>query len=696
MSDNNPHHPGVRSLLAKFEGQSPIASPPPRGRSPATSDSSGTVRQLSKVRASFITVDGVVQSSPASPLRKTSGRSDSPGMFGPKINSGDAESGRHTTISPTPLSRLDHTQNATMEQIMAEGRPEEAIETKAERNQTAKEDPAAHTETAFQLRNTPPKQTEEPISTDSKSTSSDTPSQKSNSSGAVKRKPSSVGSARSATSKSVPTTAASTGAKPAAHNTTSKPTAREVAKERVNSLAHKPSRVSLNPKATARPARGSAPTQDTSKPPTTGVSSKPGMKSPPKPARVTGSMHTSTQASAAKPGSTGAPSTRTTTSASTLQRKPSTLKSATGGQSRATTPSTSIRRQASRPSLPAQAAHDTSTKPVNEGFLARMMRPTASSANKSHPQEKTDAKPVPKTTSVSKAPRSSIGRVPERSVPHAKPKSTALRPQTQKSQALNKEPVPQKDGHKPSQKKQESEKENIVEPITASPKEPATVEPAPVAAVEQTEAVSKPVEETASPAQVEESTPEIAIVSAEPTEKSIDVPAPVIEETVAEISSDPVTIEAAAEVPAEPINFNEAKASAEAEVDAPVEALIEPIAEDAEEEKAAETTTATEETAAEPVAIPTADDQVKVVEKQETLVSEPEVLESPESTEVHAEAEKEDDVPVKDAIVSEILAEAAEENPTEAKSTEPAPDAQPTNEVESNNVAIDIATLSLH
>ncbi|KAJ5184889.1 hypothetical protein N7491_007242 [Penicillium cf. griseofulvum] len=691
MSDNNPHHPGVRSLLAKFEGQSPIASPPPRGRSPAASDSSGTVRQLSKVRASFITVDGVVQSNPASPLRKTSGRGDSPGMFGPKINSGDAESGRQTMISPTPLSRLDHTQNATMGQIMAEGRPEKAIETKSGRNQTAKEEPAAHTETEFQLRNIPPKQTEEPISTDSKSTSSDT-SQKSNSSGPIKKKPSSVGSARSAASKSVSTNAASTGAKPAAHKPSSKPTAREVAKERVSSLAHKPSRVSLNPKTTVRPARGLAPTQDTSKPPSAGVSSKPGMKSPPKPARVPGSTH----ASAAKPGSTGAPSTRTTTSASTLTRKPSSLKSATGGQSHAATPSTSVRRQASRPSLPAQAAHDTTTKPVNEGFLARMMRPTASSANKSHPQEKTDAKPVTKTTSVPKAPRPSIGRLPDRSVPHVKPKSTALRPQSQKSQALNKEPAPKKDGHKPPQKKQESEKENIVEPITASPKEPAAVDPAPVAAIEQPEAASKPVEETASPAQVEEVTPEVAIASAEPIEKSIEVPEPIVEETVAESSSDHIPIEDATEVQAEPIDSNETKTSSEAEVNAPVEALIEPITEDVEEEQAAETPTPTEETATEPMAIPTSGDEVEVGEKQETSIPEPELLETPESAAVQVEAEKEDDVPVKGPIVTETLAGATEENPTEAKSTEPAPDAQPATEIESNNVAIDIATLSLH
>ncbi|CAI7588603.1 unnamed protein product [Penicillium crustosum] len=668
MSDNNPHHPGVRSLLAKFEGQSPIASPPPRGRSPTASDSSGTVRQLSKVRASFITVDGVIQSNPSSPLRKTSGRSDSPGMFGPKINSGDAESGRQSTISPTPLSRLDHTQNATLGQIMAAGRPEEA---KSERNQISKEEAATRTETQSRSRNTPPKQTEESTSTDSKSTSSDTPSQKSDSSVVIKKKPSSVGSARSAASKSTPTTAASTGTKSAAHNTSSKPTAREVAKERANSLVHKPSRVSLNPKTTARPTRSSATAQDTSKPHAVGVSSKPGMKSPPRPTRVHGSGTTSTHASAAKQGSTGASSTRTTTSASTLTRKPSSLKSATGAQSRATTPSASIRRQSSRPSLPAHAANDTSAKPVNEGFLARMMRPTASSASKSHPQEKIDAKSVTKAATVSKAPRPSIGRVPDRSVHQAKPKSTALRPQSQKSQPLNKQPAPQKDGHKSSQKKQE-------------------VEPTPVAAVELPEAASKPAEETASPAQVEESTPEATIASTEPIEKATEVPEPIIEETVTESSSNPVPVEDATEVSAEPTDSNEAQAK----VDAPVDSLIEPIAEDAEEEKAAETTV-TEETATEPVAITTADDEVKVDEKQEISIPEPEVLETPQSTEAQDMApENEDATPVKEVIVSETL---AEENSTKAKSIEePTPDAQPATEAESSNVAIDIASLALN
>ncbi|KAJ5467444.1 hypothetical protein N7475_005196 [Penicillium sp. IBT 31633x] len=723
MSDNNPHHPGVRSLLAKFEGQSPILSPPSRGRSPA-SDSSGTTRQLSKVRASFITVDGVIHSNPASPLRKTSGGSESAGIFGPKINSGDVESGRQSTVSPTPVSRLEHAQNATLGQILAEGRPN--TETKSEPNHTAKEEPATRTETASRLRNTSPKQTEHP-----KSTSSDKLSQKADSSGTIRKKPSSVGSNRPAARKHSPTTAASIGAKPAASNMSPKLTAREVAKERANSLAHKPSRVSLNPKTTTRPARGSTPA-------VAGASNKAGTRSPTRPVRGA-----STQASAARLGSTGPPSTRTTGGVSTLTRKPSSLKSATGGQPRATTPVANVRRQASRPSLPAHAANDATTKPVNEGFLARMMRPTASSANKSTSQEKADPKPVTKTVSTSKASRPSIGRVPEPRAPQVKPKGTPLRPQTHKSQAPHKEPALQKDGPKPLLKKQEDEKENTIEPSSASPKDLATVIPTSVAAVEQPEAASKPAEVTNVTAQVEEPVLETTLAPVESSEKSVEVPEPIVEETVSEISPAPVSVEGATEVSAEPTDSNEFQTSTKAEVAAFVEVPIQPNSEDAEEEKTAETTTPTEETAAEPVATlspiisneaeaevaeeekaaetttPTEDTaaepvatlspiisnqaEAEVADKQDLLTPEPEVLETSEATKVQAEdpekeaSEKHDTVSVKGDVVSEAVAEVAEGKPAGFEfNKEIAPAAQPATEDDSTSIAIDIAQLALH
>ncbi|KAJ5130222.1 uncharacterized protein N7515_006261 [Penicillium bovifimosum] len=693
MPDNNPHHPGVRSLLAKFEGQSPIASPPSRGRSPAASDSSGTTRQLSKVRASFVTVDGVIQSNPASPLRKTSGRSDSPGIFGPKINSGDVDSGRQSTVSPTPVSRLDHMQNATMAQIMAEGRPN--TETKAEPNYSSAK-PTTRAETTSQLRGTSPKQPEDP-SKESKSANSINASHQPDSPGTVKKKPSSVGSSRNAASKHVPATAASAAAKPNASTKSLKPTAREVAKERANSLTHKPSRVSLAAKTTARPTRGSTPAQDTSKPSVAGATNKAGTKSPPKSTRGA-----PTQASAARLGSTGASSTRTTSNTSTLTRKPSTLKSATGGQQRATTPTASVRRQSSRPSLPAQTTNDSTTKPVNESFLARMMRPTASSANKFQSQEKADTKPVSKAVSASKAPRPSIGKVPERTASQVKPKSNTLRPQNQKFQALRKEHAPQKDGPKAPEKRQESEKENIVEVegTPASPEEPATVKSNPIGAVEQPEAPSKPVEEVIAPAQVEEPASEVAVDSIEPEEKSIEVPPPIVEETVAEISPEPVSVEDATETSlTEQSDVNETPVSVKADADSSVEASAEPVAEPVEEEKAAESTTTTEDAAAEPVATSnqTAVDEVDIAVKDDISAPEPQVLENPEGTEAQPEAaEKDDDVPLKEVVVPDMT-EIAEEKPSVVKSTEPAAtDANSSAEAESSNVAIDIANLALN
>ncbi|KAJ5774209.1 hypothetical protein N7457_009105 [Penicillium paradoxum] len=682
MSDNNAHHPGVRSLLAKFEGQSPIASPPSRGRSPA-SDSSITAQQLSKVRASFVTVDGIIHSGPASPLKKTNGRSDNSGMFGPTINSGDVEAGRQSAVSPTPISPLDHTQNPTLGQIIALGRPN--IELKHESNHIAKEDPAIHAETAPPLRNTSPKKAE-PSPADSKPTSRGTSSQRLDSPARIKKKPSSVGSARSAASKHSATTASLASAKPSTGNASPKLTAREVAKERANSLVHKPSRVSLNNKPTARPTRGPTTAQDTAKP-VAGASTRTGIKSSSRPARSAPA-----QASTNRLGSTSAPSTRTTTATSTLTRKPSSLRSASGSQPQTTTPASSVRRQSSRPSLPAQAAqaaNDPSAKPVNEGFLARMMRPTASSASKSHPQEKTDAKPVTKAASATKAPRQSIGRVPERAAAQLKPKSSTLRLQSQKSQTLHKEPA------KPSQKKQESEKENAVKPIQSSPKEPAAVKSTPVVAEEQPKAAAEPVEVITAPAEVEEVVPETTIVSAESTEKSAEVPELIVEEAVAESSPEPVSVEDATEVPAQPIESNETQVSVNAEADAPVESSIEPIAEDVEEEKAAEAATATEETAAEPVAtsVPMTANEAEVVEKQDAPAAEPEVSETSEPTEVQADAPEQDDAaPVEEAVVSEPLADAAEEKPTE----EVAPAVQPASEAESSNVAIDIANLALN
>ncbi|KAJ5748627.1 uncharacterized protein N7511_010323 [Penicillium nucicola] len=659
MSDSNPHHPGVRSLLAKFEGQSPITSPPSRGRSPAASDSSGTARQLSRVRASFVNVEGALQSNPASPLRKTSGRSDSPGIFGPKIKSEDVQPDRQNMASPTPISSVEHTQNATLAQIMAEGRSE-PLQSKTQPNKTTQE-PAARLKTESQSQDAPKAGT---APAKSRSTTSETPLQKSD--GSIKRKPSTVGSTANRPS----TTATSTGG--TRSQATSKPSAREVAKERSNSLAHKPSRVSLNPKTTTRPARGATPVEPSKPSPTVSRSTRQAtttMPPPPKPA-----------------------STRT---ANTLTRKPSTLRNGAGSQPQATS-STGVRRQSSRASLPAQSASERpssrasdahSNKPVNEGFLARMMRPTASSANKS--LEKTDAKPVPKTTPASKAPRQFIGgKIPERTASQSKPKTTTLRPQSEKSQAANK--VPARD-HPVPQKKQESEKENIVEPIEASHKEPLAVEKTQATAAEQLEAVSEPVEEIAVSVQAEQLN-EKAISTAEPVEKSAEVCEPLVEASI-----DPVEPETKVEAEVEEVlaAVDEAEAPIKAEVEVPVETIT-------SIPEAIETTTSpvvvdatpvqANETIEEPEASVPAPVEAEVSE-QTTVVHEPELDQKFEAkVEVSEENEA---VPVKDVTVPE--ASEPEEKVAEEKSADIKPtEATPATEAESSNIALDITTLALN
>jgi hypothetical protein len=323
-----------------------------------------------------------------------------------------------------------------------------------------------------------------------------------------------------------------------------------------------------------------------------------------------------------------------------------------------------------------------------------MMRPTASSANKFH--EKTDTKPVSKTTSASKAPRQSIGgRVPERAASQSKPKTT-LRPQSEKSQAANKAPVRD---HQPPQKKQESEKENIVEPTPTSPKEPVTVEKTYVAAVEQPQAVAKPAEEVSAPIQtgklIEEATSTI-----EPLKKSAEVSESVIEAPLEPIKSEGKDeTEAEVEVPVELQPVAEAEAAIQAEVEASA-GTIEPIPETGEEEKSVETSATpgvadttpaqADETVDEPKT--SAPAEVEVAEQQ-NVASEPE-FEAPSDSKVEV-SEKDETIPAKDITIPETSAE-PEEQVAEKTAEEKPTEVRPATEAESSNVALDITTLALN
>ncbi|KAJ5524349.1 hypothetical protein N7494_010999 [Penicillium frequentans] len=477
MSDNNAH-PGVRSLLAKFENSpSSVTSPPSRGRSPVSSDTPGSSRQLSKVRASFVTVDGVVQSNPGSPLRKTSGRSDSPGMFGPKINEQDVEARRQSLASPTPGS-LNDGQKGVLDQLVSPVLP---VPTSV---------PTTQSKTVPAVDSKGPVKTEmsaaAPTSTSASavapaSGTSEQPAQKT-----VTKRPSTINATRNNIPNTKPTSSVASAAKQPANTSTKPASSREIAKERANTLANKPSRASLNPatKSVSRTVRGSTPSQEPlrTSPPN---SAKSHTRSPTRPVRLPASMTAPTQASASRLGNAAPPTGRTTTTASTLTRKPSSLKSAAGaGQTRPTAGSTAgVRRQSSRSSLPPQPAQerpssrtsDAGPKPATEGFLARMMRPTASSASKTHDRPEPKA---PQKSTTTKPPRASMGRAPERSAQQPKAKPAALRPQTEKSQAANKEPLPKKEKEEVRipQPEPESEKENVEESTPVIPEEPEVAE----------------------------------------------------------------------------------------------------------------------------------------------------------------------------------------------------------------------------
>lgn len=355
-------HPGVRSLLAKFETQQAnTTSPPSRGRSPVGSDTPGSTRPLSKVRASFIAVDGAVQSSPVSSLRRSaSTRSDSPAapVRMRSFNSEEMEGPVKTPLASTPPGNgIDVTSNAK-----TSPKPEEPVKSlqspirvTKEASPTAKENkpptPApAKTATATPKEKAPPAPAPKPSPVKPKTVANNMATKPENSAKPVRS------------------------AKPAAGATDKEP-------------ARKPSRAALNTasKPTTRPPRASMPATNA-------------IKS----ARLPSSATTPSLSSTAKSGTNAAKSgtngptrkppvqSRTNNSTSSTTRKPSALASVAN------------ERPSSR----------TSNKPVDEGFLARMMRPTASSARKVHDKvepknpsgtktTRTASKPVPKPTSRS-------------------------------------------------------------------------------------------------------------------------------------------------------------------------------------------------------------------------------------------------------------------------------------------------------
>ena len=724
MSDNA--HPGVRSLLAKFEnGDSPIVSPESRGRSPVSSATPGSTRALSRVRASFVTVDGVIQSNSGSPLRKTSGRSDSPGIFGPQINADEVEARRQNVITPTPAGNLGKSQTSILDQAVLEPKPQESS---AVTNEHMEGNTLAtgRADTAAPPKKPTPVKRDESAPSAPKPVGSGAPAEKLAQKTLTKR-PSNIHAAKA----NATTKPATISSKSPTSNASAKPSAREVAKERSDALARKPSRISMNPAArtASRTTRGATPSQEPHKTsPTNSQGGKPRTRSPTRSVRLPASATAPTQSSSARLGSQGpsAPTTRTSTTASTLTRKPSTLKSAAGaGQTRMTNGTTaSVRRQTSRPSLPAQStqdrpssrASDAGAKPA-DGFLARMMRPTESSRSKLHDRPETRA-PAKSNTATAKAPRTSMGRAPERSTPQAKAKVAPLQPQKEKSQASNQDIKPQMEDIKPLQD-EESEKENIKESVPTIPEEPAVEKPKekPKETVEQLkpEVPTAPVKEenvfktveAIKTAEASESTPEPVGKSAEPaTEEAVtETPA----ETETETETETATKDAPKALFKPAVEAASVEAAIEPKDQAPQETLVVPGVENVEDIPAEDVSQSngvmdSEAQIEEPkedtkeVLAESAVEEPPAVE-HETLKSYPVVPDFSQSSEVTAKASDEVIPKVaEETILPEAMAdEDVFEISKDVTAPEPSAEAKEsaTNQVKSDTVDIDFASLNL-
>ncbi|TQB76240.1 hypothetical protein MPDQ_000547 [Monascus purpureus] len=425
----------VRSLLAKFESnQNNATSPPSRGRSPVNSDNSGSGRPLSKVRASFIAVEKAAHSPTATtfaaaerPLQRTT-------SWGVQSvgSSEDAKAGR--SLGSSPQGDRPEISPKVVEQVAnIVTSSKEAAERIIGQKDSAKEN------SLRKVANDVPGKPSSP-SDDSKPKSA--PASKT----ATKRPPN-INTTKKPVSKPMPSTGAKSTAghrSPTAANSNSSSTSKTVrpsnksvagnlsGKESVKSPGHRPGRPALSSiQSTARTtrARSSTPVRATTKSttskshPASPDASENQTKSPSRQNRRPVSM-TAPSLSTSRTASASRSPTRTAHTTSGLSRKPSsTLKSTNGAVHPRITAATnaSVRKQSSRLSLANNASNDrpgsrastVGTKPVADGFLARLTRPTASSAGKAH--EKIEVKSPPRPAKSAKAPpKKTVEKEPHR------------------------------------------------------------------------------------------------------------------------------------------------------------------------------------------------------------------------------------------------------------------------------------------
>ncbi|KAN0078583.1 hypothetical protein V8E54_005096 [Elaphomyces granulatus] len=416
---------GVRSLLAKFENnnQSNSTSPNSPGLSPGTPDAGGQVRPLSNVRANFVVVREEFGQGSILGLRKSE---NSPEVKGSAADDGDVNR-RPVTISSenAEVADLASTSPPQDSRPGTGGLQHNGVDTAQKPsgrepgpNGTAEETPANQSsapENISTVASLGQKIKQIPQAPEKKDAA---PPKKTSTSKTVTKRPSTISIDNKNASKPAliqdhKTRALKTPETPGFRTSElrqlDKPAPLKDTKEQVKAATKKPSSCSP-PDArdnTKKPFAYSSP----------GHNSR--TKSPAQTFRLSASMAAPTASSVSKTGNSSQSLSRGNLASSGLSRKPSVLLGAkTELSSRLTAPTaTSLRKQPSRQSLPAQPPLERprsrvsvgSTRTPDESFLARMMRPTASSASKMH--EKVEPRSPPKPVKVLRPPNKSSDKV---------------------------------------------------------------------------------------------------------------------------------------------------------------------------------------------------------------------------------------------------------------------------------------------
>lgn len=412
---------GVRSLLAKFENnQSNSTSPHSRGLSPGTPDAGGQVRPLSNVRANFVVVREEFGQGSILGLRKSENSQD---VKGGAADDGDvnrkpvtisSENAEAVDLASSSPSQNSHSGTCGLQQNGVDN-TQRPFGRQPGRNGTAEEPPANQSSTpenasAPALVGQKIKQTSQ--ATEKKDAA---PPKKTSTSKTATKRPSTISidnknASKSALIQDLKTPALKTPETPGFRTSeakqSDKPAQPKDTKESVKATTKKPS--SCPPPD----SRGNSKKSITYSSPSHNSQTK----APAQAARLSASI---TASSITKMGNPPQSLSRGNLASSGLSRKPSVLLGAkTELSSRLTAATTtSLRRQPSRQSLPAQPPLErprsrvsvASTRAPDETFLARMMRPTASSANKMH--EKVEPRSSPKSVKALRPPKKSSDKV---------------------------------------------------------------------------------------------------------------------------------------------------------------------------------------------------------------------------------------------------------------------------------------------